>query len=267
MKIVIAKKNARAYQEECDRVADTKICLKYSLAVSSARMPACKFCGDAFTTAANMQKHQSLAPDCLRKVEEEFRDISRLRRERRGKATRPPFSACGNTDFGPIFEPEVELPFLGAGGFPQDQRLGAETDLHAEPVVDWDATAPTNMLELEAQDEELYTRKKVKRTEFPIKNGLKPGHAYGLGKTAFRTIQEDLIFKNREVLGPFNDDAEWELARWLIKNVGHGQVDTLLKLSIVSQHTSYIAFQLTCNISRSPNEHSPPSVIKINSWN
>lgn len=199
-------------------------------------MATCKFCGEAFTTAANAQKHQSQAPNCLRKAEEEFRDISRLRRERRAKSSRPPFSACGNTDFGPTYEAEVlvepELPFLAANIFPQDRR----PDLH-EPLVDWDATPPVNMPE--AREEGVYTRRNVKRTEFPIKDDLKPGHAYRLGKTEFQSMREDLNIKDGEVLGPFKDIAEWELAKWLIKNVGHGQVDALLKLPIVSKSSVF----------------------------
>jgi Plavaka transposase len=196
-------------------------------------MPACKFCGDAFTTGANVQKHQSQAPDCLRRVEEEFRNISRLRRERRAKDSRPPFLTCGNTDFGPIVEADVEVPFFAADTeiLPQDGR--EEIDVREETVVDWDASAPTNLLELE-QDDDIYSRKNVKRVQFPIKDGLNAGHAYRLGRTAFENIQDDLIRRYGGVLGPFKDDPEWELARWMIKNVGHGQADTLLKLSIVS---------------------------------
>jgi hypothetical protein len=215
-------------------------------------MPACKFCGEPFTTAANVQKHQSQAPDCLRKVEEEFRNITRLRRERRAMASRPPFTACGNTDFGTDFgttyEAEMEFSFP-AGGLPQlegrrdllepenevELPFPANTNLH-EPVVDWDAIPPT-MVELEAREQGIYTRKQVKRTEFPIKDGVKPGHAYRLGKTAFQSIRDELITESGEVqvFGPFKDNAEWELAKWLIKNVGHAQADALLKLSIVSR--------------------------------
>jgi hypothetical protein len=90
------------------------------------------------------------------------------------------------------------------------------------------------MVELEARDDDVYSRKNVKQTAFPIKDGLQPGHAYGLGRTLFESIQNDHI-NNDDVLGPFKDEAEWELAKWLIKNVGHAQMDTLLKLSIVSQ--------------------------------
>jgi hypothetical protein len=55
-----------------------------------------------------------------------------------------------------------------------------------------------------------------------------------------------MTIKNGEFIGPFKDAEEWELACWLIKNVGHRKVDEPLKLSIVSQ--SYILRSLPTNI-------------------
>ncbi|KAJ6527329.1 hypothetical protein DFH09DRAFT_1328133 [Mycena vulgaris] len=40
------------------------------------------------------------------------------------------------------------------------------------------------------------------------------------------------------VLGPFRDDEEWQLAKWLIKHVGHTATDDFLKLSIISNRAS-----------------------------
>ncbi|KDQ62841.1 hypothetical protein JAAARDRAFT_104347, partial [Jaapia argillacea MUCL 33604] len=34
--------------------------------------------------------------------------------------------------------------------------------------------------------------------------------------------------------GPFEDQEEWELAQWLVRNVGHNQTDKFLKLLIVN---------------------------------
>ena len=99
----------------------------------------------------------------------------------------------------------------------------------------WDATAPRNSVAHEGHQEGFYSRKNVKQFEFPIKEGLKAGHAYCLGTTDFQSTQDDLIKRYGKVLGPFKDESEWELAKWMVKNVGQGQADTLLKLSIVSQ--------------------------------
>jgi hypothetical protein len=115
--------------------------------------------------------------------------------------------------------------------------MPVDLDVHAEPVADWDATPPTptsvNINALEGAN--IYSRKNVKRTAFPLINGLKPGHAYRLGTTVFQNIRDGHITQKNKVLGPFKDDAEWELAKWLIKNVGQAQVETFLKLSTVSQ--------------------------------
>ena len=62
-----------------------------------------------------------------------------------------------------------------------------------------------------------------------------------------RSTQDDLKKRYGKVLGPFRDESEWELAKWMVKNIGQGQADTLLKLSIVSQSLFDIAcdFYLT----------------------
>jgi hypothetical protein len=53
-------------------------------------------------------------------------------------------------------------------------------------------------------------------------------------KTEFEKIRDDQILTGAEVLGPFKDDAEWELAKLLIKKLGHSDIDAFLKLDIVS---------------------------------
>ncbi|KAJ6563196.1 hypothetical protein B0H10DRAFT_1753844, partial [Mycena sp. CBHHK59/15] len=53
-------------------------------------------------------------------------------------------------------------------------------------------------------------------------------------KTMFEHIRDDQILTGCEVLGPFADEEEWELAKWLIKNVGHNQTEAFLKLPIIA---------------------------------
>ncbi|KAJ7135978.1 hypothetical protein C8R44DRAFT_530934, partial [Mycena epipterygia] len=60
------------------------------------------------------------------------------------------------------------------------------------------------------------------------------GATYGKGKTAFQIIHDEEILKGGMVLGPFRDEDEWQLAKWLIKHVGHTATDEFLKLSIIS---------------------------------
>ncbi|PBK83199.1 hypothetical protein ARMGADRAFT_1048477 [Armillaria gallica] len=50
--------------------------------------------------------------------------------------------------------------------------------------------------------------------------------------TNFEQIRDEQVLKGCEVLGPFKDDDEWELAKWLIHNVGHNVAEEFLKLPI-----------------------------------
>ncbi|KAJ6629828.1 hypothetical protein B0H10DRAFT_1743319, partial [Mycena sp. CBHHK59/15] len=53
-------------------------------------------------------------------------------------------------------------------------------------------------------------------------------------KTAFELIRNNEILTPGTVLGPFRDDDEWQLAKWLIKHVGHTATEEFLKLPIIS---------------------------------
>ncbi|KAH7904046.1 hypothetical protein BJ138DRAFT_1019687 [Hygrophoropsis aurantiaca] len=59
------------------------------------------------------------------------------------------------------------------------------------------------------------------------------GASKGTGPTSFQTIRDNQVLRGAEILGPFKDEGEWELAKWLIKNVGHNQAEVFLKLPIV----------------------------------
>ncbi|KAJ6559359.1 hypothetical protein DFH09DRAFT_921717 [Mycena vulgaris] len=70
--------------------------------------------------------------------------------------------------------------------------------------------------------------------EEPFPPERNAGATYGRSKTTFEHIRDDQILTGCEVLGPFADEEEWELAKWLIKNVGHNQTEAFLKLPIVT---------------------------------
>ncbi|KAJ6619442.1 hypothetical protein B0H10DRAFT_2163885 [Mycena sp. CBHHK59/15] len=70
------------------------------------------------------------------------------------------------------------------------------------------------------------------RTPFDSKQAA--GATYGPAKTTFELIRDDEILTPGTVLGPFRDDDEWQLAKWLIKHVGHTATEEFLKLPIIS---------------------------------
>jgi hypothetical protein len=63
----------------------------------------------------------------------------------------------------------------------------------------------------------------------------KAGAAWRTGISQFTSIHRTQEAAGDGKWGPFEDEDEWQLAEWLIKNVGQKQTDTYLKLPIVSQ--------------------------------
>jgi len=61
------------------------------------------------------------------------------------------------------------------------------------------------------------------------------GASYRSAKTSFDLIHDDQVLKGAEIWGPFDDEEEWQLAKWLVKNVGHNQAEEFLKLGTDSK--------------------------------
>ncbi|KAF7333569.1 hypothetical protein MSAN_02415900 [Mycena sanguinolenta] len=105
-----------------------------------------------------------------------------------------------------------------------------------EPPEDVDAVTPpvaSSSSENGSQPRQLFA-------ERPAQN-LYAGATYRQQKpvkTAFERIRDEEILKPGVVLGPFRDDDEWQLAKWLIKHVGHTATEEFLNLSIISQRAN-----------------------------
>lgn len=57
---------------------------------------------------------------------------------------------------------------------------------------------------------------------------------FGVEKTKFHIWQEDQKLHGENKWAPFENENEWELAQWLIRNVGQMSINDFLKLPIVS---------------------------------
>jgi hypothetical protein len=55
-------------------------------------------------------------------------------------------------------------------------------------------------------------------------------------KTRFHVLEEENRLEGKSRWEPFASKAEWELAEWLMKNVGQKAMDEYLQLPIVSLH-------------------------------
>ena len=70
--------------------------------------------------------------------------------------------------------------------------------------------------------------------EFPTDKGA--GAVWGEDIPFFEKLRREQVLDQSSRWGPFEDEDEWELARWLIRNSGQNQTNALLDLKIVTSH-------------------------------
>ncbi len=66
------------------------------------------------------------------------------------------------------------------------------------------------------------------------------------GTTFFEAHRKDQQSRNEDPHAPFQDEEEWGLVQWLMKNTTQGGVDSFAKLPIVSLWQQHHDNQLTC---------------------
>lgn len=88
------------------------------------------------------------------------------------------------------------------------------------------SSAPGSSAPLDEEDNSAFVRE--------CANELRAGQTYRSSDTIFDTIQKAQEQARGSLYGPFQDSGEWELAKWLMKNVGHNQAEAFLHLPIVS---------------------------------
>jgi hypothetical protein len=74
--------------------------------------------------------------------------------------------------------------------------------------------------------------------EFPANLGA--GAVWGEEVPVFEKLWREQEENRSSRWGPFEDQDEWELAEWLIRNIGQKQTDTFLTLNIVRSSSSEI---------------------------
>jgi hypothetical protein len=96
---------------------------------------------------------------------------------------------------------------------------GTLTHLKPEPAENQHQSKRARVEEVD--DEETYPRY---AKEFPTS-----AKVFGDGKTAFEEIFREQTAKGESPWAPFADKDEWELARWLVKNVNQRATEEFLK--------------------------------------
>ncbi|KAJ7786770.1 hypothetical protein B0H14DRAFT_2630191 [Mycena olivaceomarginata] len=186
-------------------------------------MPTCNFCSKSFRSWDDVSRHKRNAQECRKQDNQTVEHVAaRLRQERRERDAAKKLRRSGHREASAPVDPPLELEDVdhafehGGDSFTPQENDGGESDAIPPGPAPPPGASPNT------------ERKYWKRTC--------PGHGgatYGRGKTVFEVIRDDEILTGAEVLGPFKDEAEWELAKWLIKHVGHTAADEFLKLSII----------------------------------
>ncbi|KAJ7889434.1 hypothetical protein B0H13DRAFT_2341561 [Mycena leptocephala] len=185
-------------------------------------MAICAFCQLDFSSRSLVRRHQLQSPACKKKLETSLgARLSKLTSRRRRQTNEVPQSPelPSADDLAAILD---EIP-LESGLASQSQQ---DSEIPASEDPDQDASIPTQL-----PQERPGSRPQWYRTP---DEKLGAGATYGPSKTAFEIIRDEELLKGGTVLGPFRDDDEWQLAKWLIKHVGHTATEEFLKLPIIN---------------------------------
>ncbi|KAJ7743569.1 hypothetical protein B0H16DRAFT_1859525 [Mycena metata] len=195
-------------------------------------MAVCVFCQTGFASPSLVRRHQLQTAVCKAKFLARWGTNPQTLTSRRRRGRAPPADLPAE-DFATADLPSASDLAAILDDIPLENELPNTADPNTsdeENDPDQDAALP---------DDPPIARPGPRPQWFrPPASGLGAGATYGSAKTMFELIEDEEILKGGTVLGPFRDDDEWQLAKWLIKHVGHTATDEFLKLSIISERAN-----------------------------
>ncbi|EMD34441.1 hypothetical protein CERSUDRAFT_75980 [Gelatoporia subvermispora B] len=109
---------------------------------------------------------------------------------------------------------------------PENKPLPHENEMDSAPDVN--ALAPAQ----DPPDVPIHTYPRPQYAQvFPPEK--RAGHVQGQAPTQFEIWQDEQRVSRQGDHGPFESQEEWELAQWIVKNIGHTQSEQFLKLPII----------------------------------
>jgi len=200
-------------------------------------MPYCTFCGKLYTTAPGLERHIVHTPECKKASCDKFGQYANSIWDdipaNLNHAERQPPNIPDFPDFHleediqkaeeMLYDEEINLP-------PQPPLPPQDEPQHRDgrhPMVE-DITDNEDV-----DDGGRYVE------NFPEE--CLAGATWGRCKPLFESLDDERLRDGRSRWAPFDDEDEWQLAEWLIRNVGQRQTDTFLKLPIVSFFSSNFA--------------------------
>ena len=198
-------------------------------------MPYCGFCGKLCATVPGLNKHIDKSANCKKASEKEFGQYANSIWDNVPEK---------NDDMDDNME-QQPLPNLQIE--PEDIHLEEDIQIAQEMIIEEENNlppAPPPPQQNEPQPRpQCATVEDVPENE-DITEGVRyiehlpdeylAGATWGKGKPLFDHLDEEQKREGGSRWGPFEDEDEWQLAEWLIENVGQKQTDRFLKLPIVS---------------------------------
>lgn len=139
---------------------------------------------------------------------------------------------------GPVLEGD-EIPNMPDITLEHD-LLGLEEDIDITSTRSQPDAPPDNEIRPEERDrlhvavKDLEAKESYYIEEFPAELGA--GAVWGEDRPFFEKVWHKQQENGLSMWGPFEDKEEWELAKWLVSNVGQKQIDAFLNLKIVRSH-------------------------------
>ncbi|KAI0728335.1 hypothetical protein C8Q72DRAFT_875895 [Fomitopsis betulina] len=194
-------------------------------------MAICQYCYQSFNGQASVARHQALseATGCKQKRDTYLKTLWAERRRRQALHSTSPANPDAVAN---------DLADATNDSCP-DATSDGDITSHSE---DAHRDVPDEALEAHLAPEARYSQSFPKQKQ--------AGFSFGESPTRFESIRNEEIFKEgHAVYGPFADEDEWELVKWLIKNVGHTQADKFLRLPII-RNRAHPAYQTKDNLLR-----------------
>lgn len=198
-------------------------------------MPSCNFCRTLFPTADAVKLHVRRAQRCrpLWKKQIERLNVHLSELEGSGsEADMPDVHDSGKS---------MDLDDSPAEAIPSDAHMDADMPLDGIPAENSTTDAAysrrATVEDVEDDDPDDLWRRLSKEMwtrlvkSFPAE--YKAGTGLGKAPTQFEKIHAAQERVDEGPWGPFLDEDEWQLAEWLVSNVGQKQADSFLKLPIV----------------------------------
>lgn len=208
-------------------------------------MAICQYCHQSFNGQASVARHQALseATGCKQKRDTYLKTLWAERRHRQALRSTSPANpdtvandlADATNDSCPDATSDGDIT-----SHSEDAHRGGPSQPSESEPFDQDALAPsaaplghTTVEDVPDEALEAHLAPEARYSQsFPKQK--QAGFSFGESPTQFESICNEEIFKEgHAVYGPFADEDEWELVKWLIKNVGHTQADKFLRLPIV----------------------------------